>query len=63
MCCPIDPQARPLPGTLKVREQTARTLIHIDPLAKPNTPLGILPTEPSASSREPPRARPEARSQ
>ena len=31
MRCPIDPQARPLPGTLKEREQTARMLIHIDP--------------------------------
>ena len=31
MRCPRDPQARPLPGTLKVREQTARALIHINP--------------------------------
>ena len=36
MRCPRDPPARPLPGTLIVREQTARTLIHIDPLTKLN---------------------------
>ena len=31
MRCPIDPQARPLPGTFEVREQTAHALIHINP--------------------------------
>ena len=31
MRCPIDPQARPLPGTFEVSAQTAHTLIHIDP--------------------------------
>ena len=31
MRCPIDPQARPLPGTFEVSTQTAHTVIHINP--------------------------------
>ena len=31
MRCPIDPQARPLPGTFEVSAQTAHAVIHINP--------------------------------